>query len=471
VEAINSTARTIDIKKRKDTAAVHPTSIFSHEVYTGVEQAESLYRIGSWVAENGIDAPGLYRAGRDLLLRRPPRVDLPGAGANIVDEARRLVLQLDRGVLPIQGPPGSGKTYTAARMICTLLAARKRVGITAVSHKVIRRVLEEVLDAAKKEGIDVCCIEKVTGKPDKSNPSLVATDKNERVLEALVSGEAGVAAGTAWMWAREEFAGSVDVLFVDEAGQMSLADVVAVSPAAQSLVLLGDPLQLDQPLQGSHPPGIDVSALPADRGLFLAETWRLAPPICRFTSELFYEGRLTWHAGLEHQKVAWPDKEGSAGLWFVPVEHTGNQSSSNEEAVVVERLVGELTQRGVTWTTMNGEQRPVTLNDILIVSPYNAQVFNLAARMPKARIGTVDKFQGQEAPVVIYSMATSSPADAPRGMEFLYSINRFNVATSRARCACVLVASPKLLEPECKTPRQMKLANALCRYLEMAKRA
>jgi uncharacterized protein len=270
------------------------------------------------------------------------------------------------------------------------------------------------------------------------------------------------------------------VLFVDEAGQMSLADVVAVSPAAQNLVLLGDPLQLDQPLQGSHPPGIEVSALqhvlgesdtmPPDRGLFLAETWRLAPPICRLTSELFYERRLTWHAGLELQKVAWPDKAGSAGLWFVPVEHTGNQSSSNEEATVVERLVAELTQRGVTWTTMNGEQRQVTLQDILIVSPYNAQVFNLAARMPKARIGTVDKFQGQEAPVVIYSMATSSPADAPRGMEFLYSINRFNVATSRARCACVLVASPKLLEPECKTPRQMKLANALCRYLEMATR-
>jgi len=482
VDAISNTARTIDIKKRKDTANLHPSSIFSHEIYAGREQAESLYRIGCWVVDHGIDntdAQGRYRAARDLLLRHPPRVLLPAAGADIVQEARRLVLQLDRGVLPIQGPPGSGKTYTAARMICTLLAARKKVGITAVSHKVIRKLLEEVLNAARSEGVDARCIEKVADKSGKLNAQLMETSRNDRVLAALQSGEASVAAGTAWMWAREEFEESVDVLFVDEAGQMSLADVVAVSPSAQSLVLLGDPLQLDQPLQGSHPPGIEVSALqhvlgdsetmPVDRGLFLAETWRLAPSICKFTSELFYEGRLTWRTGLELQKVTWPDNFGNAGLWFVPVEHTGNQSSSNEEAALIEHLVAELTHSGVTWTNMKGEQHPVTLNDILIVSPYNAQVFNLAARMPKARIGTVDKFQGQEAPVVIYSMATSSPEDAPRGMEFLYSINRFNVATSRARCACFLVASPKLMEPECKTPRQMKLANALCRYLEMAK--
>jgi superfamily I DNA and/or RNA helicase len=270
----------------------------------------------------------------------------------------------------------------------------------------------------------------------------------------------------------------VDVLFVDEAGQMSLADVLAVSPAAQSLVLLGDPSQLDQPLQGTHPPGIEVSALqhilgsnetmPPGQGLFLAETWRLAPSICRFTSELFYENRLKPHAGLERQKLIWPDKSEGAGLWFIPVEHNGNQNSSNEEVNAVHRLVTDLTRPGMSWVNMKGEKHPLTLKDILIVSPYNAQVFDLAARLPQARIGTVDKFQGQEAPVVIYSMATSSPEDAPRGMEFLYSINRFNVATSRARCACFVVASPRLLEPECQTPRQMKLANALCRYLEMS---
>src|SRR5688572_1358311 len=480
VIAIDSTARTIDIKKREDMKDFHPTSIFSHVVYDAPEQAESLYRFGSWVAEHGIDAPGPYRAGRDLLLRRPPPLDLEQRGADIIDHARRLVLALDCSVLPIQGPPGSGKTYTAGRMICALLASNKKVGITAVSHKVIRKLLEEVLDAATKEGIDARCVEKVSGKVSKTNPSITEIGNNQRVLAMLNANESNVAAGTAWMWAREEFEESVDVLFVDEAGQMSLADVLAVSPAARSMVLLGDPLQLDQPLQGTHPPGVDVSALqhvlgasetmPPDRGLFLLETWRLAPPICDFTSELFYEERLKPHAGLELQELNWPDTAGCSGLWFVPVEHTGNQNSSNEEAIVVDRLVRELTQPGVRWTTMKGDQLPVKISDILIVSPYNAHVFNLAGRIPNARIGTVDKFQGQEAPVVIYSMATSSPEDAPRGMEFLYSVNRFNVATSRARCACFLVASPRLLEPECKTPQQIKLANVLCRYSERAGR-
>ena len=484
VEAIDNATRTVDIKKRTDTANLHPTAVFGHKVIGGKEQAESLYRIGSWVAEHRIDASGPYRAGRELLLRRPPRLTsesgtpLYDPTANIVDEARRLSLMLDCGVLPIQGPPGSGKTYTAARMICTLLSRKKKVGITAVSHKVIRKLLEEVLDAAGEEGVDIRCIQKVPEKSDAPNPAIPEKTTNAAVLDALQTGEALLAAGTAWMWAREEFAESVDVLFVDEAGQMSLADVLAVSPAAQSLVLLGDPSQLDQPLQGTHPPGIEVSALqhilgsnetmPPGQGLFLAETWRLAPSICRFTSELFYESRLKPHAGLERQKLVWPDKSENAGLWFIPVEHNGNQNSSNEEVNAVHRLVTDLTRPGMSWVNMKGEKHPLTLKDILIVSPYNAQVFDLAARLPQARIGTVDKFQGQEAPVVIYSMATSSPEDAPRGMEFLYSINRFNVATSRARCACFVVASPRLLEPECQTSRQMKLANALCRYLEMS---
>ncbi len=163
----------------------------------------------------------------------------------------------------------------------------------------------------------------------------------------------------------------------------------------------------------------------AEMGLFLEETWRLAPSLCRFTSELFYESRLLPRKGLDRQQLTGPTQFAGAGLWFVPVIHDGNQSSSDEEAEVIEHIVGEL-QSGVSWLTMTGETRPLSLSDILIVSPYNAQVFNLAGRLPQARIGTVDKFQGQEAPVVIYSMATSSPEDAPRGMEFLYSLNRFN---------------------------------------------
>jgi uncharacterized protein len=479
VEAIDMAARFLDVKKTAKMAQVHPTSVFAYTVVTAREVAESLFRLGAWVAGNGIDAPGPHRAARDLLLRRPPPMHLYNPNTDIVAEARRLVLQLDHDVLPIQGPPGAGKTYTGARMICELLRAGKKVGITAVSHKVIRKLVEEVFDAAKDEKFSVQCIEKVKEKSKNPNPAIRETTANPPVLDALQSGEAKLGAGTAWLWARAEFEGSLDVLFVDEAGQMSLADALAVSQAANSIVLLGDPQQLEQPLQGTHPPGVDASALQhvlgesetmlPDAGLFLSETWRLSPAICEFTSELFYESRLKTHDGLERQKLTGPTRFAGTGLWFIPASHDGNQSSSIEEAEIVQQIVGDLLRPSVCWIDMKGIERPLRLDDILIVAPYNAQVFNVADRLVNARIGTVDKFQGQEAPIVIYSMTTSSPEDAPRGMEFLYSINRFNVATSRARCACILVANPRLFEPECQTPRQMKLANVLCRYLEMAR--
>ena len=210
--------------------------------------------------------------------------------------------------------------------------------------------------------------------------------------------------------------------------------------------------------------------MPEERGLFLPETWRLHPEIGAFTSELFYEDRLTSRRGLERQALVGPTPFAGAGLWFVPVEHEGNQSFSEEEVERVAGLVEALQREGVGWVDANEAQRPLRLEDILVIAPYNAQVADLEARLPTgARVGTVDKFQGQEAPVVIYSMTTSSPEDAPRGMEFLYSLNRFNVATSRGRCACILVGSPRLCEPECRSPKQMRLANAVCRYVERAR--
>ena len=282
-----------------------------------------------------------------------------------------------------------------------------------------------------------------------------------------------------WLWARDEARNAVDLLFVDEAGQISLANVLAVSGAARSLVLLGDPQQLEQPQRGSHPDGTDVSALehllgehatlPADRGLFLATTWRLHPALCRFTSELFYEGRLHPRPGLERQAVLGDPPWAGAGLWYLPVAHQGNRNDAPEEVSAVRALVRELTQGRAQWVDKEGAARPLTLDDVLVVAPYNAQVAALLEALPAgARVGTVDRFQGQEAPVVIYSMVSSSPDDAPRGMDFLYSLSRLNVATSRARCACALVASPRLFEPECRTPKQMRLANAFCRYLELA---
>ena len=324
--------------------------------------------------------------------------------------------------------------------------------------------------------VDVHCIQKPSEmEPDQ--PRLRFAKKNADLLGAIGNG-ADVAGGTAWLWASPDAAGSVDVLFIDEAAQMALANVLAVSQAATSIVMLGDPQQLDQPVQGSHPEGTDVSALhhllggeqtiAADRGLFLAETWRLHPEICAYTSELFYEGRLHPRPGLELQEIRSTGRVSGTGLRYVAVPTEGNQSSSPEEADCVRDLVNEILASGTTWIDKHGIEHPITLQDILIIAPYNAQVFELQDRIAGARIGTVDKFQGQEAPIVIYSMTTSSYADAPRGMEFLYSLNRLNVATSRAKCICILVASPSVFEAQCRTPRQMQLANAFCRYLELA---
>jgi uncharacterized protein len=205
------------------------------------------------------------------------------------------------------------------------------------------------------------------------------------------------------------------------------------------------------------------------KGLFLKETWRLHPDICAFTSELFYDSRLAARPENQKQRLNTEGFLDGSGLRFIPIEHIGNQSESLEEVEKIAELINRLLRNGATWTTKTSETLALKLSDILVVAPYNAQVSALAQKLPAgARVGTVDKFQGQEAPVIFYSMTTSTPEDAPRGMEFLYSLNRLNVAISRARCLAVIVASPALFQVQCKTPRQIKLANALCRYLEMA---
>jgi hypothetical protein len=479
VVAISLDERTIDIKKRGDTATLHPEAVFVHNFIDTQVLADSLMRIGEYVADHGMAGEGDHRAARDLLMAVAPRLrgqDLQVDGEATLAAAIRIALNLDSSVFPVQGPPGAGKTYTGARMICALAREGKTVGITANSHKVIRNLLDEVVVAAREECISIGCIQKVSNKED-DHPDLRFTTDNPAFLDALHS-DCRVGGGTAWFWGRPDAARSVDVLFIDEAAQMSLANVLAVSQAAQSIVLLGDPRQLEQPIQGSHPDGVDVSSLdhilgshatvPADRGLFLAETWRLHPLICSFNSELFYDGRLHPHPGLENQKIKSRGRLDGAGLRYLPVIHEGNQSSSREEADAICHLVTEVLNSGATWVDRKGVEAPVGLEEVLIIAPYNAQVCELQERIPGARIGTVDKFQGREAPIVIYSMTTSSHLDAPRGMEFLYSANRLNVATSRAKCICVVVASPRLFEAECRTPRQMQLANAFCRYVELA---
>lgn len=483
VAAIDPVAGALDVKKTGAGVAVHPRAVVANEIVRPRPLDSSLLALGRSVAENGVDGEGPYRAARDLLLRRPPRVEVAGealtprAGEQVYETAYRVAADLCGGVLPIQGPPGSGKTYSGARLLARLAADGARIGVTAVSHRVIQNLLEATLAAAHELGVDLA----VTHKPGRDatppeDPAYRLATDNAAALAALDEG--AIVGGTAWLWARDDAAEALDYLVVDEAGQMSLAQVLAASRACENLVLLGDPQQLQQPQRGAHPEGAEVSALDhlldgrptvkAGHGLFLDRTWRLHPALCAFTSELYYEGRLAPREELAHQVLAGPTPFAGAGLFLVAVEHEGNQNAAPEEVDAIARIVEALVQPGVTWSDREGLARGLTADDVKVVAPYNAQVAALKERLPGIDVGTVDRFQGQEAPVVVYSMTSSSAEDAPRGSGFLFDPHRLNVATSRARCACVLVASPRLFGAGCRTPEEMRRVNGLCRLVELA---
>ncbi len=253
--------RIIGIKKTRVSLDIHPTHLISTDYIPDKVKEDAIIRLADWVIQNGIDASGSYRAGRDLLLGLLPRT----AGNNPLlnsaqDQAIEWVNTLDSGVLPIQGPPGTGKSYTAARMILSLIKAGKKIGVTALSHKVITGLLEKVVEEARREKLNVRIVQKVRKPQNNRNASWIEVDDNLDVLKNLREGFQ-VAAGTSFMWASADFFEAVDVMFVDEAGQLALIDTMALSHAGRNLVLLGDPQQLKQPQKGSHPEGTEVSAL------------------------------------------------------------------------------------------------------------------------------------------------------------------------------------------------------------------
>jgi uncharacterized protein len=270
-------------------------------------------------------------------------------------------------------------------------------------------------------------------------------------------------------------------VFIDEAGQVSIADALIISRAARNVVLLGDPLQLAQVAKGSHPTGCELSilehllgaekTLPEDRGIFLDVSYRMHPEIRAFISNGVYEGRLTSGPLTVNNRIASRGLSGS-GLAFVPVIHAGNSRWASAEVEAIYDAILTLLDGG-TCTLGDQAARPLRQSDILVVSPYNMQRTKIAERLTDAgladvRVGTVNKFQGLEAPVVFYSMATSSGDDLPRDVAFLFETNRMNVAISRAQCLSVLVASPALLRTPCNTPAEMALVNLLCAFVEDA---
>jgi uncharacterized protein len=363
-------------------------------------------------------------------------------------------------------------------MAIALMRAGKRVGVTSLSHKAIHNFLRAVQHEADRQGFAFAGAKR--GEPETETgfeSRCIVTSKDGDVCADPAF---QLVAGTAWAFSREAVdihaaERPLDVLFVDEAGQLALADVLAVGTAARSLVLLGDPNQLPQVSQGSHPEGSGLSVLehllgdhetvPPERGLFLAETWRLRPELCAFTSDAYYDGRLDHAKVTERRSLA----RGNGARW-IPVSHEGHGQSSEEEARAIAASVAALL--GTAFTDEDGATRPIEATDILVVAPYNAQVRMLRSRLPgDVAVGTVDKFQGQQAPVVFVSMASSTSEEAPRGIGFAFDPNRFNVATSRAQCRAVLVCAPALLDADCATVAQMRLVSAVCRFVEIAEDA
>jgi uncharacterized protein len=414
--------------------------------------------------------------GRYSHLEQVLRRELPLGGARVqadgLEELGRRVREIEGSYLFVQGPPGAGKTWNGARLATYLIASGRRVGIASQSHKGIHNLLREIEKDALETGVAFRGLKKASTGNEESYYEGCGLIENETSADAFVEAEHELFAGTSWLFSRDDLDGKLDYLFIDEAGQISLADALALGTCARTLVFLGDPNQLPQVSQGAMPEAAKVSVLqhllgeeptvPPDRGVFLEHTWRLRPELTRFTSEAYYSGRLEHVEVCERRSVAVGN-----GLVFRPIEHVGNGQLSWQEADAVAGAIEAVL--GTPYTDESSVTRPLGVGDVLVVTPYNAQVRALRRTVPEGvRVGTVDKFQGQEAPVVFVSLASSSGENAPRGIAFVFNPNRINVATSRAQCRVELVCSPRLLEADCKTPEQMRLVNAVCRFVELA---
>jgi predicted RecB family nuclease len=427
-----------------------------------------------------------YAALVDILLQdKPvftdgPRDSVVNVGADDPSFRAKLTeaaLKLDRSYLIVQGPPGTGKTFHGARMAVSLMRHGKRIGVMSNSHKAILNFLNEVDAVAHAEQFkfkglkvskkDVPANQYLANRPPESPPPQIEDCFDKGLIE---TSEIDLVAGTAWVFYPDRFDQQFDYLIIDEASQVSLAHLVAAGVSAQNLILIGDPCQLPQPLQGIHPAGMNLSPLeyllwdcatvPANLGVFLDVCRRMHTDICELLSRQVYESRLIAAPDNINQQILLPDGfpvPKRAGYYFYAVEHDGNTNASPEEAQTVYSLYQQLLRCG--FRDKDGRERPMTSSDIMIISPYNNQVKEIQRLLPEAAIGTVDKFQGREAPVVLASMATSSLEDTPRGLDFLFSQQRLNVLLSRAKALVIVVGSPKLFQARCSSTEQMKLLN------------
>ncbi len=416
-----------------------------------------------------------------LLAREGPRFE-PGCGpkdgifSDDLSSTLTWIGHLENSYVAVQGPPGTGKTYSGSHIIYELIRAGKRVGITAMSHAAIDNLFLATYNVfAEKGRLDLLSAHRHSDRP---RSDALAGVKYTKKGDAAQNESYNLVAGTTWLWARPGMRPyPVDVLVIDEAGQLALADAIASANAARNLVLLGDPLQLSQVSQAEHPDGSGASVLehilgghatlPDTEGVFLSETRRMHPDVCRFISQQIYEGRLTSHESCAQQSTQF-----GTGLRWLRAHHEDRATESEEESTIV---IAEIKQMiGTPWVNQEGETHTLRAEDFMVVAPYNDQVrllrhnFDHTPGLRDVQVGTVDKFQGREAPVVFFTMTTSSGEDMPRGPEFLFSRNRLNVAVSRARCLAFLVCTEELLNSRARTIEEMRLIGTLSAFVEYA---
>jgi predicted RecB family nuclease len=442
---------------------------------------ESIYAVVSQWHRQGTISDALY----SLIHRDRPRVANVQPGQSLLDAAipakdqlGALALAMQNSAMCVQGPPGTGKTFSASIMISELVAAGKKIAIASNSHSAIENLLRAINKAAVAAGQTFVGYKVGDGFEE----GFFKKCESGKLADIIEDNKFQVVGGTAWAFARAEVAGQFDYLIVDEAGQVCLANLVAMSPCARNIILLGDQMQLEQPVQGSHPGESGLSCLeyyiqnqptvPPDRGVFLGTTFRLHPDLCKVISEQVYENRLTSAAGTDERILRVPADSTlirkNFGILYAPVDHIGNTLSSIEEAVHIRKLVDELLECESydDENKKNPQWRRLSPEKILVVAPYNAQVRLLRQKLQTGvLVGTVDKFQGREAPVAILSMCSSDPSSSPRGVPFLFDKHRLNVALSRAQSLAIVVAAPPLVSTPCTSLKNMALLNFYCRIV------
>ena len=429
-----------------------------------------------------IDNKNKYKALLSILLKEYPKIKNIKKGADIISsenfekEIPNTISNLENSYLVIQGPPGTGKTYQAANAILELIRNKKKIGVTGHSHKVIHNLLKAVEEANEKKNIEFKGLKKKGSRDeDVFNGKFISTPEggsDRPFLEALKHNSHSLFAGTVYHFSNNFYDQQLDVLFIDESSQVSIADVCSMGRCAKNLVLVGDSQQLAMPIRAKHPGDsgkscldylIDQDTISKNKGVFLNMTRRLTPNINLFISENFYDGRLKFHPITEKRKIIFTKKEkifNKPGIYYLPMDHKDNSQLSEEEGKVVCKLYDKFLK--AKFIDEFEVERNFKIQDILCISPYNVQVNYLKSILPKqSAIGTIDRFQGQQAPVTIISMTSSDTNNLTRNLEFFYSRNRLNVAISRSQVMSIILMNSELFHFQCKKTSQIKLVNTL----------